>query len=66
MDAYLFVLKLFGRDIWGRPIMLLAVMLTLGGIQLISTGFIAEIVLRTYFESQDKKPYIVREVKEFK
>ncbi|MCD8492355.1 MAG: hypothetical protein LRY51_10910 [Geovibrio sp.] len=58
-------LKLFGHDIWGRPLLLLGVVLTLGGIQLISSGFIAEQVLRTYFESQDKKPYIIKDVMEF-
>jgi dolichol-phosphate mannosyltransferase len=32
------------------------------GIQLVSTGLIAEIQARTYFESQDKPIYKVREV----
>jgi hypothetical protein len=35
-------------------------MLILGGIQLITTGIIAEIIVRTYFESQDKKTYRVK------
>ncbi|MGE4497353.1 MAG: glycosyltransferase family 2 protein [Deferribacterales bacterium] len=65
INLYMVFLKLFGHDIWGRPLLLLGVVLTLGGIQLISSGFIAEQVLRTYFESQDKKPYIIKDVKEF-
>ncbi|WP_022851323.1 glycosyltransferase family 2 protein [Limisalsivibrio acetivorans] len=65
IDFYMFVLKLFGNDIWGRPLLILGVLLTLGGIQLISTGFIAESILRTYYESQDKKPYTIREVLDF-
>lgn len=65
INLYMIVLKLFGQNIWGRPLLLLGVVLTLGGIQLVSSGFIAEQVLRTYFESQDKKPYIIKEVKEF-
>ncbi len=66
IDLYLFFLKLFGHDIGGRPLLILGVMLTLAGIQLITTGFLAEIMMRTYYESQNKKPYVVREVYEGK
>ncbi len=62
IDFYLFVLKLFGNDIGGRPLLILGVMLTLGGIQLITTGFLAEIMMRTYYEAQNKKPYIIKEI----
>jgi hypothetical protein len=34
----------------------------LGGIQLITIGILAEIAIRTYFESQQKKTYNVRKV----
>jgi hypothetical protein len=46
-----------------NPLLLLSVLLTLVGIQLLSTGLIGEMLSRTYFESQDKKPYIVRETR---
>jgi len=62
IDFYLFVLKLFGESIGGRPLLTLGVMLILGGIQLITTGFIAEILMRTYYESQGKKPYTIKEI----
>jgi len=62
IDFYLFILKLFGENIGTRPLLTLGVMLTLGGIQLITTGFIAEIVMRTYYESQNKKPYVIKEI----
>jgi len=62
IDAYMFILKLFGEDIGHRPLLTLGVMLTLGGIQLITTGFIAELIMRTYYESQNKKPYTIKEV----
>ena len=62
INLYLFILKLFGADIGGRPLLILGVMLTLGGIQLITTGFLAEIMMRTYYESQNKKPYIIKEI----
>ncbi len=62
INFYLFILKLFGSDIGGRPLLLLGIMLTLGGIQLITTGFLAEIMMRTYYESQNKKPYVIKEI----
>lgn len=60
VNVYLLVVKLMGEDIWGRPILLVGSILVLGGIQLITTGIVAEIIVRTYFESQDKKTYTVK------
>ncbi|SIS93258.1 glycosyltransferase family 2 protein [Belliella pelovolcani] len=62
INFYLLVEKLMGADIWGRPILLLGFIFLLGGIQLITTGIIAEIIIRTYFESQDKKTYKIKAV----
>ena len=60
INLYLLVLKIMGEDIWGRPILILGFILILGGIQLITTGIISEIIVRTYFESQDKKTYRIK------
>jgi hypothetical protein len=46
-----------------NPLLLLSVLLTLLGIQLLSTGLIGEVLARTYFESQDKRPYVIRETR---
>ncbi len=62
IDLYLLILKFFGADIGNRPLLTLGTMLILGGIQLITTGFLAEIMIRTYYESQGKKPYIIKEI----
>ncbi|WP_457561489.1 glycosyltransferase family 2 protein [Caminibacter pacificus] len=62
IDFYLLILKLFGQNIGGRPLLTLGTMLILGGIQLITTGFLAEIMIRTYYESQGKKPYVIKEI----
>jgi glycosyltransferase involved in cell wall biosynthesis len=62
IKAYLLIEKLLGHDIWGRPLLLLGVLLVLGGIQLITFGFMAELIMRTYFESQNKTPYQIKEV----
>ena len=60
IDLYMLALKVYGHDIWGKPLLLLGILLTLGGIQLITTGILAEILMRTYYESQSKKPYSIR------
>ncbi|WP_346857200.1 glycosyltransferase family 2 protein [uncultured Draconibacterium sp.] len=62
INFYLLVLKIMGNDIWGKPLLLLGILLVLGGIQFITTGIIAELQMRTYFESQQKKPYRVKRV----
>lgn len=62
LDLYLLYEKILGHDIWGRPILILAITLTIGGIQLITSGLIAEMIMRTYYESQDKKTYRIKEI----
>lgn len=63
---YLTILKLFfGQDIGHRPLLILSVLLILSGIQLISTGIIAELIIRTYYESKNEKPYIIEETINF-
>ena len=62
INFYLLVLKVLGHDIWGRPLLLLGVMLVLAGVQFITIGIVVEIQMRTYFESQQKRPYKVRNI----
>ncbi len=44
------------------PLPQVAITFFLFGVQLILTGVVAEMVMRTYYESQDKKTYLLREV----
>jgi len=44
------------------PLMLLGISLILGGVQLVMTGLLGEMLSRTYHESQDKPTYLIREV----
>ncbi len=60
LNGYLFVLKLMGEDIWGKPLMVLAMMLLLGGIQLVTIGIVVELLMRIYYEGQNKRPYRIR------
>ncbi|MCB0705555.1 MAG: glycosyltransferase family 2 protein [Saprospiraceae bacterium] len=64
INLYLVGLKIAGQDIWGKPLLMLGLMLVIGGIQLVTIGIIVEIQMRTYFESQNKRPYQVRRVME--
>lgn len=51
MLGWLFVLKLFGEDIGGRPLLLVGVMLVQMGVQLIAAGLIGELLTRIYHEA---------------
>jgi glycosyltransferase involved in cell wall biosynthesis len=52
----------FAVPMGGRPSVLLGVMLVLIGLQFLCFGLLAEILVRTYHESQNKKIYNVRNV----
>ena len=62
INLYLIVLKIMGQDIWGKPLLILGLMLVIAGIQLVTIGIVIEIQMRTYFESQQKRPYKIRKV----
>ncbi len=52
----------FEMPLANRPALLLAVLLILIGVQFISMGLLAEMMARTYHESQGKTIYVVRDV----
>lgn len=63
LGLYLTLLKLgFGQQIGDRPLLILVVVLLLAGVQLFSFGLLAEVLMRTYHESQGRPIYRVREV----
>lgn len=63
LGIYLTVLKLgLRQSIGDRPLLILAVLLLLTGVQLFSFGLLAELLMRTYHESQGRPIYRVREV----
>lgn len=61
INIYLLVIKVLGHEIGGRPLLILGITLVLGGIQLITIGIVAELIVRTYYESQDKKTFRVKD-----
>jgi hypothetical protein len=62
--GYLLVRKILGADIIAEhgPLMMAGGLLLLGGIMMFSTGLLGELMMRTYFESQDRRIYAVREI----
>jgi glycosyltransferase involved in cell wall biosynthesis len=55
--------KLWDDDaIANRPLLMLAVLLAVIGVQFICTGIVTEMLARTYFESGPNRTYAVREV----
>jgi glycosyltransferase involved in cell wall biosynthesis len=62
VNAYLVYLKILGEDIGTRPLLTLGMMLIFAGIQLFTIGIVMELLMRTYYESQNKRPYKVRKI----
>jgi len=62
INIYLLILKILGNDIGNRPLLILGMLLILVGIQLFTIGIVADLLMRTYYESQDKKPYNIRKI----
>ena len=62
LGAYLTVFKLLTENkIGDRPLLQLAALLMVLGVQFISTGIVADMIMRTYHESQHKPIYFIRE-----
>lgn len=66
MEAYLLALKVTGHDIANRPLFYVGIFFLISGIQLITTGFMADLIMRTYFHSKQERPYRVASVSSFK
>jgi glycosyltransferase involved in cell wall biosynthesis len=65
ITGYLGLLRLLGvAAIANRPLLLFGVLLVFTGVQLLTLGLLAELISRTYHESQDKPTYVIRETRE--
>ena len=57
------LLRIFGVvHIVETPLPIFSVLLILVGVQMLLFGVIAEILMRTYYESQNKRPYVIADV----
>ncbi len=62
IGIYLTILKfLQSASLAERPLLSLAIMLVTIGVQLVIMGLLGELVVRTYYETQNKRIYAVRE-----
>jgi len=63
---YLMVYKLTGHEIVLQhgPLMIAGALLFLAGMMMFSTGLLGEVLTRTYFESQGRRIYAVREIRQ--
>ncbi|ADV49929.1 glycosyltransferase family 2 protein [Cellulophaga sp. E16_2] len=62
INIYLLVVKLMGEDIGNRPLLIFGLMFILAGIQLFTIGIVMELLIRTYYESQQKRPYRIKKI----
>lgn len=63
IGTYLATIRLFfDTAIGDRPMVILAALLIMVGVQLLIMGLLGEVLVRTYHEAQDKPVYAVREV----
>ncbi|MGB5171552.1 MAG: glycosyltransferase family 2 protein [Eudoraea sp.] len=63
INIYLLIVKWgFGQDIGTRPLLIFGMMFILAGIQLFTIGIVMELLIRTYYESQNKRPYRIKKI----
>jgi len=63
VTAYLTIMRIFfNQGLANRPLFTLSIFMILLGIQLITMGLLAELIMRTYHESQNKSIYVVKEI----
>ena len=63
ISLYLSIDKIFsGKDIGGRPLLLLGALLIIVGIQFIGMGLLGEMMVRVYHETQKKPIYVIKKV----
>ncbi len=58
----LLIQKLFGENMWGRPLLVLGILLIFIGFHTITTGLILDMLVRNNYESSEKKPYRIKNV----
>ncbi len=63
LTAYLIIMRIFFRvPLSDRPLFILSIFMIFVGIQLITMGILAELIMRTYHEASGKPTYAIREI----
>lgn len=60
--TYLFILKLLGESIGGRPLFIVSILMAVMGVQSMMMGMLGELLMRTYFESSGRETFLIREI----
>jgi len=55
---------LSGVDMTGNPLLILGIFCMIVGMQMVMLGLLGEVTIRTYFESQNKPTYVIKEIRE--
>lgn len=63
---YLIWIKLHGISFIQSPALLLGTLFSILGLMFLALGLLAELIIRIYYESQDKKPYLIRSTRNIK
>ena len=65
ITAYLgWVRLVLHQSIADRPLLILGMLLAFIGVQFLTFGLLAELMARTYYESQGKPTYVIREIRQ--
>ena len=62
IELYLLCMKLIGENIGTRPLFYVGILFLIAAVQFVTTGFLAELMMRTYYSASDKKPYSIAHI----
>jgi len=63
VTAYLIVMRLFfNQSLADRPLFILSIFMIFIGVQLITIGLLAEVLIRVYHKVQDRATYVVKDI----
>ena len=63
VTAYLIIMRVFfNQGLADRPLFILSIFMVFIGIQLITIGLLAELIMRIYYEAQNKPIYVIKEI----
>ncbi|MBL7060625.1 MAG: glycosyltransferase family 2 protein [Actinobacteria bacterium] len=63
MTAYLIIMRLFfNQPLADRPLFILSIFMIFIGVQLITIGLLAEVLIRVYHKVQDRSTYVIKDI----
>jgi chromate transport protein ChrA len=63
VTAYLIIMRLFfNQSLSDRPLFVLSIFMIFIGVQLITIGLLAEVLIRVYHKVQDRSTYVIKDI----